>query len=230
MQNHLLALLPAADRQRLLAATEPVESHLGQVLRNRGDTTLHAYFPAGGFISLVTQVDAHPGLEVGMVGSEGMVGIELALGVARVPVRAVVQGTGPLLRIDAAAFAGVLAASPALDALLRRYLYVLTAQLATSAACLRFHTLGPRLARWLLMSQDRAGADRFRVTQEFLAYMLGVRRAGVTEAAGTLQADGLIAYHRGELGVLDRPGLMAAACSCYAIDRQTYADRFGAPD
>ena len=134
------------------------------------------------------------------------------------------QGEGTAWRIGAAAFRVELARSPALKRGLDRYIHVLMAQLTTSAACLRFHQIGPRLARWLLMSQDRAHADRFRVTQEFLAYMLGVRRVGITAAAGALQREGLIEYHRGDLTVLDRPGLEGAACTCYSTDRQTYAD------
>ncbi|MDE1947093.1 MAG: winged helix-turn-helix domain-containing protein, partial [Burkholderiales bacterium] len=115
--------------------------------------------------------------------------------------------------------------SPALQRRLQRYVGVLMAQMVGSAGCLRFHLIGPRLARWLLMSQDRAHADRFHVTHEFLAYMLGVRRVGITVAAGTLQRRGLISYHRGEMTVLDRAGLEQAACSCYAADLQAYADQ-----
>jgi hypothetical protein len=111
-----------------------------------------------------------------------------------------------------------------------RYLYVRMAQLAVSAACLRFHLIGARLARWLLMSHDRAGVDQFRVTHEFLAYMLGVRRVGITMAAGDLQRRGLISYHRGDLTVLDRAGLEAATCSCYATDQQVYAQVLGRAD
>ena len=155
-----------------------------------------------------------------------MLGAQLALGVATVPLHALVQGSGDAWRIGAGAFRAELAGSPALQRVLHRYLYVLMAQLTGSAACLRFHEIGPRLARWLLMSQDRAHADRFHVTHEFLAYMLGVRRAGVTAAASTLQRNGLIEYHRGEMAVLDRKGLEAAACDCYANDCQAYADQF----
>ena len=162
-----------------------------------------------------------------MVGREGMLGAQLALGVATAPLRALVQGAGTAWRIGAGAFRRELARSPALQRSLDRYLYVLMAQLAASAACLRFHLIGPRLARWLLMSQDRAQADSFRVTHEFLAYMLGVRRVGITAAAGGLQRSGLIDYHRGELTVLDRAGLEAAACDCYAADCKAYAATMG---
>ena len=222
-ENHLIELLPRTDRARLLAICEPTELVLSEVLSEPGKATRHVYFPTDGFISLVTLVEGHPALEVGMVGREGMVGAQLALGVATAPLRALVQGSGAAWRIATRSFQAELARSTALQRSLNRYLYILMGQLATSAACLRYHLIGPRLARWLLMTQDRAHADTFHVTQEFLAYMLGVRRVGVTAAAGALQRSGLIAYTRGELTVLDRAGLEAAACSCYATDRQTYA-------
>jgi CRP-like cAMP-binding protein len=224
VENHLIELLPRADRQRLLSACEPFPLVLAQVLCERGDVTRHVYFPIDGFISLVTTIDKHPGLEVGMVGREGMLGAQVALGVAKTPLRALVQGPGRAWRISAGTLRRELERSPTLRRSLNRYLYVLMAQLAASAACLRFHPIGPRLARWLLMSHDRAHTDRFRVTHEFLAYMLGVRRVGITMAAGSLQHSGLIRYHRGELTVLDRPGLEAAACDCFAADQQAYAE------
>jgi CRP-like cAMP-binding protein len=226
-ENHLIASLPRRDRSRLAALCEPVQLVLSEELCERGAPVRDVYFPTEGFISLLAQVDHHPSLEVGMVGREGMLGASLALGVAATPLRAIVQGQGAAWRIGAAAFRRELEISPALQRSLNRYLYVLMAQMAASAACLRFHLICPRLARWLLMSQDRAHADRFHVTHEFLAYMLGVRRVGVTMAAGTLQKAGLIRYHRGELAVLDRSGLEAAACSCYAADRRSYAELLG---
>lgn len=226
-ENHLIQLLPPADRGRLLEAAEPVTLVLSEVLCERGATTRHVYFPIDGFISLVTQVDGHPSLEVGMVGREGMLGSPLALGIATAPWRALVQGAGSAWRIGIGAFCRELDASPPLRRAMDRYLFVLMAQLATSAACLRFHQIGPRLARWLLMSQDRAHADRFRVTHEVLACMLGVRRVGVTLAAGELQRRRLIEYHRGELTVLDRGGLEAAACSCYAVGCLGYREQLG---
>ncbi|RYF43620.1 MAG: Crp/Fnr family transcriptional regulator [Comamonadaceae bacterium] len=223
VKNHLIELLPRKERLRLLAICEPVDLALQEVLCEPLQPASHVYFPMQGFISLVAKIDGHPGLEVGMVGSEGMVGAHLALGVAASPLHAVVQGAGAAWRIDARLFRKELAASPALRQGMDSYIYVLMRQLATAAPCLRFHPIGPRLARWLLMSQDRAHANTFRVTHQFLAYMLGVRRAGVTIAAGALQTGGLIAYARGHITVLDRPGLEAAACSCYASDCQAYA-------
>jgi len=222
-QNHLIERLPRKDRLRLLAACEPYPLVLSEVLCEPGKATRHVYFPIDGFISMVAPIGGRPALEVGMIGREGMLGAQLALGVATVPLHAVVQGPGTAWRIGAVAFRNELAHSAALQKLLNRYLYVLMAQLAGSAACVRFHEIGPRLARWLLMSQDRAHTERFHVTHEFLAYMLGVRRVGVTAAAGALQRSGLIGYHRGEVTVLDRGGLEAAACACYADDRQAYA-------
>ncbi|MGL6108808.1 MAG: Crp/Fnr family transcriptional regulator [Rubrivivax sp.] len=222
-QNHLIELLPRAARQRLLGLCEPVELVLAQTLCEPGTPTRHVYFPTQGFISLVAMSEGHDGLEVGMVGREGMLGAQVVLDVATAPLRALVQGPGLAWRIGTGAFRAELAQSAALQRVLNRYVYVLMTQLAAGAACLRFHLIGPRLARWLLMSHDRAQVDRFRVTHEFLAYMLGVRRVGVTAAAGTLQRSGLIEYRRGDLTVLDRPGLEAAACGCYAADRRAYS-------
>ncbi len=227
VENHLIELLPRSDRQRLLAACKPVQLVLSDVLCEPDQPTAHVYFPTDGFISLVTLVEGSPGVEVGMAGREGMLGAQLALGVAEAPWRALVQGEGSAWRLSAAAFKRELAQSPALQRGIKHYLYVLMAQAAGSAGCLRFHLIGQRLARWLLMSQDRAHSDSFHVTHEFLAYMLGMRRVGVTAAASAMQKEGLIAYRRGELTVLDRAGLEAAACGCYAADRHTYAQLLG---
>ncbi|MDP3669917.1 MAG: Crp/Fnr family transcriptional regulator [Telluria sp.] len=224
VENHLIERLPLKDRLRLLALCEPVQLVLSEVLCHPGKPARHVYFPTEGFISLVAQVDGTPALEVGMVGREGMLGAHLALGVVTAPLHALVQGAGAAWRVAAPAFRAELARSAPLQRGLNRYLYVLMAQLAASAACLRFHQIGPRLARWLLMTQDRAQADQFHVTHEFLSYMLGVRRVGITAAAGALQRGGLIEYRRGQLKVLDRPGLEAAACGCYAVDRKAYTE------
>jgi CRP-like cAMP-binding protein len=226
-QNLLIARLPRAERTRLLAACEATPLVLGEVLYEPNKAMRHVYFPIDGFVSLIAPLDGKPALEVGMVGREGMVGAPLALGVATAPLHALVQGAGSAWRIGSTAFRAELARSPALKRTLDRYVYVLMVQLAASATCLRFHQIGPRLARWLLMSHDRAHVDQFHVTHEFLAYMLGVRRVGITAAAGLLQRGGLIEYHRGELKVLDRPGLEAAACGCYGGDTQAYAQQLG---
>jgi len=222
-QNHLIELVARADRRRLLARCESVDLVLGQIVCEPATVTRHVYFPINGFISLIAMVAGSPGIEVGMVGREGMLGSQLALGVANSPLHAVVQGAGSALRIGRVAFRVELAHSATLRSALDRYVAVLMSQLATSAVCLRFHQIGPRLARWLLMSSDRAHSDTFRITHEFLAHMLGVRRVGITAAAGKLQGNGLIEYHRGVLTVLDRGGLEHAACPCYASDRRAYA-------
>ena len=224
VQNHLIELLPSKDRLRLLKVCEPVELTLSEVLCEPGEVTRHVYFPLQGFISLVAIATGSPGVEVGMVGREGMLGAQLVLGVGTSPLHALVQGQGTALRIPARAFRGELTRSASLRRNLHHYLYVLMAQQSVSAACLRFHLTGQRLARWLLMCQDRAGADSFHVTQEFLAYMLGMRRVGITAAAGMLQKGGLIQYARGVVTVLDRGGLEAAACSCYEANRHAYAE------
>ena len=225
--NQLLQQLSGASRQHVEALGERIELKLSEVIGDAGQPTACVLFPIDGFISLLAQVDSDHAIEVGMVGREGMLGIQLALGVATEPLKALVQGAGLALRISAATFRRELVANPVLRATIDRYVYVLFAQHARSAACLRFHLIEPRLARWLLMSQDRAHADEFRVTQEFLAFMLGVRRVGVTQAAGMLQRRNLIAYDRGAMTILDRAGLEHAACSCYASDRAAYAEQFG---
>lgn len=224
IENHLIELLPRTDRRRLLEVCESVDLILAEVIQEPGAATRHVYFPVDGFISMVARTDDHPGLEVGMVGREGMFGLNVALGVEISQLRALVQGAGASWRIAAADFRRELARNAALQRVLGRYAHVSMSQLAASAACLRFHQIGPRLARWLLMTQDRAHADSFHVTQELLGYMLGVRRVGITLAAGCLQRSGLIAYSRGALKVLDRQGLEATACACYAADRQSYAE------
>ncbi len=222
-KNRLIESLPKKDRLGLLALCEEVHLALSEVVCERGMALPYAYFPIDSFVSLVSVIDGSPGVEVGMVGSEGMLGAQLALGVATAPLHGVVQGDGAAWRIKAADLRRLLPKSEPLRATLDRYLYVLMRQLATSAACLRYHEIGPRLARWLLMSQDRAHSNQFQVTQKFLAYMLGVRRVGITTAASALQRQTLISYHRGEMTVVNRKGLEAAACGCYADDRLAYA-------
>lgn len=220
--NQLLDHLPARERERFLADCTRVDLVLGSVLCDPGDRIRHVYFPVASFISILATVDGHSTLEVGMIGSEGMYGHALILGGSVSPLRALIQGAGETLRMKATTFQEHLEDLPALRPLLQRYLIVLLNQLAQASACTRFHVVEKRLARWLLMSQDRAHADSFAVTQEFLAFMLGVRRAGVTKAAGMLQLRKLIRYKRGKITILNRQRLEATACSCYQSDIDSY--------
>jgi len=220
--NLLLAALPRRDQRRLIDGAEVIEIAFAEELYVPGVPIAHVYFPTRGFISLVMPVDASASIEVALVGSEGMFGIPLALGIRESPVRAVVQGAGFAVRMAAARFVRELGRSPALRSVMGRYAYVHLTQLAQTAACTRFHVVEARLARWLLMTQDRAHAKSFHVTQAFLALMLGVRRVGVTKAASALQRRGLIRYSRGDITVIDRRGLKLAACGCYRADRDAY--------
>lgn len=220
--NHLLAALPGKEREQLLAHCEPVELSFAEVLYRAGELITHVYLPTESFIALITSANDSAGFEVGLIGNEGMLGATLLLDVQVAPFHARVQGPGSALRITAAAFLRELKQSPTLKTLLKRYLYVSMTQLGQAAICNRFHVLEARLARWLLMNQDRAHADTFHVTQVSMASMLGVRRVGVTKAANSLQRQKLISYRRGNITVLDRTGLEAAACGCYRADQRTY--------
>lgn len=222
-ENHLIELLPGKARRRLLGIAEPVQLVQSVVLGDAGKPTRHVYFPVNGFISLVTSIDGKPVLEVGMVGREGMCGAQVALRVLTQPLHALVQGAGTAWRVPIKAFRQELDRNAPLQLIMDRYLYVLMGQLASAAACARFHQIDSRLSRWLLMMQDRSHADSFGVTQEFLSYMLGVRRVGISAAAGILQRKGLIEYSRGRVTVLNRNGLEAVSCSCYTDDRRAYA-------
>jgi CRP-like cAMP-binding protein len=221
--NRLIAALPRADRVRFLSRCDEVDLEYGATLAEPGDRLRHVIFPCNGsFISLVTTQSGRSSLEVGLVGREGMHGVSAVLGVNTLPLKALVQGGGPAIRISVAAFRREMTQSAALQQGLNRYLYVVMEQIAQSAACARFHVIEARLARWLLMTQDRADSDRFHITHAFLSLMLGARRAGVTQAARSLQSRGLINYKRGDITVLNRRGLEAAACMCYHTDNDTY--------
>jgi CRP-like cAMP-binding protein len=225
--NHLIDIMPSRDRNRLLALCEPVEFSMSEILADSSTQSRHVYFPTGGFVSLLTPIDEPPVLEVGMVGSEGMLGIQIALGLTHGALHARVQGAGSAWRIAAVSFRAELIRSAALRRSLNRYVHVTMLQLTAVARCLRFHQIEARLARWLLMTHDRAHENNFVVTQDSIAYMLGVRRVGVTKAAMELQRRGLIEYARGQMTIVDRAALERAACTCYAADCKTYADFLG---
>ncbi len=216
-------MLTRRDRSRLLAISESVHLKQGAMLCEPGHSARYVYFPNDCIVSLLAATDSPSGLGIGMVGREGMLGAQLVLGVRAAPLHALVQGSGTALRIEAALFCRELGVGKSLQRMLNHYLYAHMAQLATSVACAHAHVIGQRLSRWLLMTQDRARPEALPLTHEFLARMLGVRRVGVTGAATDLQQRGLIRYNRGKITVLDRRGLEANACRCYAVDRDIYA-------
>ena len=217
IQNSLLAALPRKSYLRLAPGLAPVELVFGEVLYEPGDPIRDVYFPTQSLVSLLTVVEGHLALEVGMVGREGMVGVPLVLGADASPVRALVQGAGPALKMNAQRFRNELNASPPLQREVQRYVYAMMVQISQTAGCNRFHVVEARLARWLLMTRDRMRSGHFRMTHEFLSHMLGVRRVGVTEAASALQRRKLIEYSRGSITILDDRGLEAACCSCYQV-------------
>ncbi len=225
--NRLIDGLPRKERSRLLSHCAPVELACGTILCEADQLFRHVYFPLTGFISLVATVDGHQPLEIGLIGNEGMLGMTLALGVNAIPLRGVVQGAGTALRMTASQLRRDLHDSPALLRTLNRYLYAVMAQLSQSAVCTRFHEIEPRLARWLLLTHDRAHADHFHLTHQFLADMLGVQRSAITIAAGALQNRKLIHYTRGEISILSRKGLEAASCECYNAVIEDYEKLFG---
>ncbi len=224
--NLLLAGLPHDEQNRVLECCETVDLRFGDVLCEPDQPFTHVYFPLTGFVSSVTAIKGHSALEMGLVGNEGMLGATLSLGVNGAPMRAVVQGAGTALKMTASQLRRELSRGPFLMHTLHRYLYVHLAQLSQTAACTHFHAIEQRLACWLLLTHDRAHADHFHLTHAYLADMLGVRRSGVSIAAAALQQRGLIRYSRGEINILDRQGLEAASCECYAALQQDYAQGF----
>ena len=217
IQNELLAAMPRKAYAALAPSLVPVRLAFGEVLCAADAPIAQVYFPCESMVSLLLPVEDHFDVEVGLVGREGMVGASLGLGVARSPVKALVQGEGSALRLSAAGFRGALARNPALRRAVDRYIHSLMQQITQTAACNRFHVVEARLARWLLMTRDRMRSSKFRMTHEFLSHMLGVRRVGVTEAASSLQRKKLIEYTRGNIRILDDRGLEAACCGCYGI-------------
>jgi CRP-like cAMP-binding protein len=215
--NSLLAALPNKDCQSLLERLEEITLTAGEVLYRPGEVMRHVYFPVDTLVSLLTVAEGHQALEVGMVGREGMLGIPLALGVNKSPVQAVVQGAGTALRMSSADFLREFHHSKMMQREVYHYIYELMIQMTQTAACNRFHQVEARLARWLLMTRDRVRSNQFHLTQDLLSNMLGVRRVGVTKAAGDLRMRKLISYNRGEISILDGDGLEEAACQCYQI-------------
>jgi CRP-like cAMP-binding protein len=220
--NRLIKGLSRKDSKGLLEQGETVELRFGEVLCEPQQIMPFVYFPLSAFISLVDTAGNHTPLEMGIIGNEGMLGASLILGTDEAPLRAIVQGKGTALRLTVAQLKRRLRASPALLGIMQRYLYVISAQLARSITCIHFHELEPRLARWLLLTHDRAHADHFHLTHEYLAGMLGVRRSGVTVAAGALQRRSLIRYTRGDISIVNRKGLEAASCECYQASLTAY--------
>jgi CRP-like cAMP-binding protein len=225
--NRLIATLPRRDRQHFLARCDLVDLQFAEILCEPGERIHHVYFPTTSLISLTKTVDGCERMEVALIGNEGMLGSSLILGVDVAPLQALAQGKGAALRMEAESFRHELEHSAALQRILLRYVHVVLDQLAQLTACTRFHLLEPRLARWLLMTSDRARSDHFHVTHEFLAFILGMRRVGITKAANLLQQRKLIAYSRGNITIIDRAGLQALSCSCYEADKAIYAGTLG---
>ncbi|MHB1586707.1 MAG: Crp/Fnr family transcriptional regulator [Acidiferrobacteraceae bacterium] len=214
--NWILKALSRRDRQRLQAHCTPVTLEYGDVLYDPGERIRRVYFPHDSLVSLLTPIDGGWS-EVGLVGNEGIVGATLALGVPVSAVRMLVQGTGSALRMNSALFLREIKGNAALRQQLDYYLYRLLVQTSQTAACNLLHLVRPCLVRWLLLTQDRMLSSEFQLTQDFLARMLGIRRASVAHAAAILQKEKLIRYSRGRFMILDRKGLERAACTCYSI-------------
>ena len=221
-ENDLLAVLPDAELQRWLAKIEKVQMSLGEVLYESGGTMTHVYFPTTAIVSLLYVMEDGDSAEIAVVGREGIVGISLFMGGQSTPSRAVVQSAGEGFRLPANLMMKEFnRAGPAMHLLLR-YTQALITQMAQTAVCNRHHTLDQQLCRWLLLSLDRLQGNDIVMTQELISNMLGVRREGVTEAAGALQHAGLIHYRRGRITILDRPGLEKRSCECYAVVKEEY--------
>ena len=220
--NRLLAALPDAEWKRWLPQLEPVDMPLGQVLYESGSRLAHVYFPTTSIVSLLYVMEDGASAEIAVVGNEGIVGISLFMGGESTPSRALVQSAGKGLRLRADVMLQEFnRAGPVLHLLLR-YTQALITQMAQTAVCNRHHSVDQQLCRWLLLSLDRLDTNDLVMTQELIANMLGVRREGVTEAAGHLQHAGLIHYRRGHITVIDRAGLEQHTCECYAVVKKEY--------
>jgi CRP-like cAMP-binding protein len=222
--NRILRALPGKEYQKLLAVLEPVELPFGEVLYEAHAPIRHVYFPDDCFVSMLTTVDTGRAAEVGLIGSEGMIGVPTALGVAVSPFRAVVQGGGKAMRLTTGDFRNRFSKSATLKREVFLFTHLLMIQIAQTAACNRFHVVIQRMARWMLMTRDRVNSNEFRITQEFLALMLGVRRVGVSAAMSALRERELIVYRRGVITVLDHEGLVTVACGCYKTVKDIYSE------
>lgn len=222
VRNKLLAALPRRDYRRLAPHLEPVTMEFKTVLHEEGEAVRHVYFPLEGVVSLLVIKADGAATEVGLVGREGIVGLSALLGVSNSPVRELVQLSGAGVRMKAGVLRAEFRRGGALQDLLHRYTHVLFTQVSRSTACIASHKVKQRLCRWLLMTHDGPRGDTFEITQEFMAMMLGVTRAVVTRAAGVLQREGLIRYSRGRMTMLNRRGVEARACECYASLREEY--------
>ena len=222
LQNHLLAALSNEVRARLLPHLERVLLPLGKVLYESGDTLRNVYFPTDSIVSLLYVMEDGASAEISVVGNEGVVGIALFMGGETTPSRAVVQSAGFAYRLSGLLLKDEFRRGGAMQHLLLRYTQALLTQMAQTAVCNRHHSVDQQLCRWLLLSLDRLRSNELIMTQELIANMLGVRREGVTEAAGNVQRAGLIEYNRGRITVLDRAGLEARACECYAVVKKEF--------
>jgi CRP-like cAMP-binding protein len=227
VRNGLLAALPPEDLARLRPGLRPVELPFDQTLYPADGTVEAVLFPESGMVSLLATLEDGEQVEVGIAGREGLIGLPLVLGDDRSLVEARVQQEGTALRLDAAALRDGMEGSAALRGLLHRYALAFQAQVTMTAACNARHAIEQRLARWLLIAHDRAGADEFPMTHEFISMMLGVRRPGISIAAGALNRAGLIRYLRGRMEITDRPGLEAASCECYHVARREFVRLLG---
>jgi CRP-like cAMP-binding protein len=220
VRNRLLAALPPGDFALLAPSLRPVELALRQVLHAPDEPIAAVHFPEAGMVSMIAALEDGAFQEVGLIGREGVVGLAVVLGADSTPLEALVQAPGPALRVPAADLRAAFERSPALRAALLAFMQAFHLQVTRTAACNGRHALEERLARWLLMAHDRADGDRFPMTQEFMAMMLGVRRAGVSVASGILRQAGVIGYARGCVTVLERAGLEGASCGCYRATRE----------
>ena len=221
-QNHLLAALPRDEYARLFPHLERVPMPLGQVLYEPGIQMRHVYFPTTSIVSRLCVMEDGASAEIAVVGNEGIVGVSLFMGGETTPSRAVVQSAGHAYRLKGQLLKDQFYRAGPMQRLLLRYTQALLTQMAQTAVCNRHHSVDQQVCRWLLLRLDRLPSSELVMTQELIANMLGVRRERVTEAAGHLQKAGLIEYHRGRITVLDRPGLEARSCECYAVVKKEF--------